>query len=215
MQNPAGFAPTLEIASRFPHSHRPDDCLTRSIQNQERSFPPPSPQASFRLILQLEKTFHKHSSVLICRHTCRRWHATCFSLTYAVVLKIKTSTDLAVTKFSHECSRTRRWMESPGASPVRLCPNSHTRHSSRYREVQSGQIEKQKFCLAVAAHVCQSQPGFAADRRAIAFRQLRAVQVEFTAHQLHPGMTARLHCEFQRFATVEQRSGHASVMSNK
>src|SRR5271157_268857 len=133
MQNPAGFAPTLEIASRFPHSHRPDDCLTRSIQNQERSFPPPSPQASFRLILQLEKTFHKHSSVLICRHTCRRWHATCFSLTYAVVLKIKTSTDLAVTKFSHECSRTRRWMESPGATSSLMPKFPHATFQSMSR----------------------------------------------------------------------------------
>src|SRR5664280_1849354 len=26
VRNPAGFAPTLEIAARFPHSHRLDDC---------------------------------------------------------------------------------------------------------------------------------------------------------------------------------------------
>ena len=52
----AGFPPTSEIAARFPHSHRPDDCymlIKTYFRKEPSSLPAPSP---LRLILRLEKT---------------------------------------------------------------------------------------------------------------------------------------------------------------
>src|ERR1019366_7092440 len=65
---PCGFRPHLGnrcAIPTFPPPRRLLDCFLNS--NPERSFPQPSAQASFRLILRLEKTvLMSANSVLIC-----------------------------------------------------------------------------------------------------------------------------------------------------
>src|ERR1035438_6017533 len=59
---PCGFRPHLGnrcAIPTFPPPRRLLDCFLNS--NPERSFPQPSAQASFRLILRLEKTVRTHS----------------------------------------------------------------------------------------------------------------------------------------------------------
>src|SRR5664279_5863059 len=53
---PCGFRTHLGNRCAIPTFPPPRRLLDSFNTNQERSFPPPSPQASFRLILQLEKT---------------------------------------------------------------------------------------------------------------------------------------------------------------
>src|SRR5664279_2303069 len=53
---PCGFRTHLGNRCAIPTFPPPRRLLDSFNTNQERSFPPPSPRASFRLILQLEKT---------------------------------------------------------------------------------------------------------------------------------------------------------------
>src|SRR5271157_1106931 len=64
MQNPAGFAPTLEIASRFPHSHRP----VTAIYFSKNLFPKGAFLAACTFSLQAHSSIRKDCSAAKTRN---------------------------------------------------------------------------------------------------------------------------------------------------
>src|SRR5271165_2611924 len=76
----------------------------------------------------------------------------------------------------------------------------------------SRQIEDQEFGLTVTARAGQPQLGFFTDGSAIAFHQLRAIDIEFPAYQLYPSVAAGLEREFQSLAAVQQRRVHTGIL---